>query len=159
MQYVFNHYALLYMLEQFPHNIGVDIWTSFNSACKDGTIVSHRESQKLLEQEAVEQESLIWSKQNSSIFRPSTTAEVEIIGEMMGKRAFDFLITPRLMRRRMPEETPFLLSIAKRYNCIFVYRKNIGRDFWPEIKMVCDSYDIKYMEVEECLMTLNCSKN
>ena len=150
---------ILYMLEQFPRNIGIEIWESFSKSCQDGTIVSHRESQKLLELEAVEQDSLIWSKQNSSIFRPSTTAEVEIIGKMMEKKVFDFLITPRLMRRRMPEESPFLLAITKRYNCVFVYRKNIVKDYWPEIKKVCDNYNIKYMEVEECLIALNSSTN
>lgn len=45
-KYIFDHYALLYMLEQFPKNIAAELWDSFVRSCDDGTIISHRESQK-----------------------------------------------------------------------------------------------------------------
>ena len=154
MEFVFDHNALLYMLEQFPRNLGTEVWNIFDKYCKNGKIISHRESQKLLEQEAVEQATLTWSKSNSAIFRTSTTAEVELLGQMMGKKEFDFLITSRLMERRMPEEAPFLLCIAKKHDRVLVYRKNTGRDFGNSVKKVCDNYGIKYMEVEDCLMRL-----
>ena len=141
MEFVFDHNALLYMLEQFPRNLGTEVWNIFDKYCKNGKIISHRESQKLLEQEAVEQATLAWSKSNSTVFRTSTTAEVELLGQMMGNKELDFLITSRLMQRRMPEEAPFLLCIAKKHDgmtdCADLLRANAAKG--GEKKPHCDN--------------------
>lgn len=157
MTYVFDHYSLLYMLEQFPRNIAIELWEIFAEGCKNGIIISHREAQKMLEQEAIEQESLEWSKSHSSFFKPTTTAEAETLGNMMDQKEFDFLVTPNLIQRRLPEAIPFLLCMAKKRDCFFVYRKNTNMDFIAKTLKICKRYGIKYMEVEECLMALKAS--
>ena len=153
-KYIFDHYALLYMLEQFPKNIAAELWDSFVRSCDDGTIISHRESQKILEREAIEQSSLDWSRTHSSLFKITTTKEACHLGELMEKHTFDFLATPKLLQRRLPEAIPFLLCADKEQPRIFVYRKNTNIDFMPKIKHICNNIDIRLMEVEDCLVRL-----
>ena len=69
MKFVFDHYALQYMLEQFPRNITKEYWAQFLAACQNGTITAHKETQKLLEQEVIETDSLKWCKENTSFFK------------------------------------------------------------------------------------------
>lgn len=154
MQFVFDHHALLYMLEQFPRNIIEDLWSLFAESCGNGAIVSHREALKLLEQEAVEQETVDWCKKHLSVFKTTTTVEAELLGEMMNRHVFDFLTTPKLAQRRMPESIPFILCMAKEQDRCFVYRKNTNNDFIAKAKKVCNAFSIEYLEVEECLMKL-----
>lgn len=154
MKYIFDHYALLYMLEQFPHSIASELWDAFSNNCENGTIVFHRESQKILEQEAVEQSSLDWEKKHSAQFSATTLKEAILLGNLMDSHVFDFLATPKLLQRRLPEATPFILCKAKEQSRVFVYRKNTNTDFLPKIKKICDSLDVKHMEVEECLLSL-----
>lgn len=158
MKFVFDHYALQYMLEQFPRNIATELWELFITSCNDETIVSHREAQKLLEQEVVEQDSLDWIKNNSAIFKTTTTVESELLGTMMDKGVFEFLSTPQLIQRRMPEAIPFILCMAKKQNRCFVYRKNTNIDFIAKAKKVCGTFGIQHMEIEECLMTLKAER-
>jgi len=154
MKYVFDHYALLYMLEQFPRNIALELWEIFDGLCKNGTIISQREALKCLEREAIEVQSLDWSKKNSSIFHTINENEAQFLGELMKKREFDFLNTPRLAERRMPEAIPFILCIAKKQQRHYVYRKNTNIDYSNRIMKICKSYKIKCLEVEDCLMGL-----
>jgi len=154
MRCVFDHYALLYMLEQFPRNIASELWESFNDWCKDGTIISQREAKKCLENEAVEIASLEWSKRYSSLFKPISEDEAVLIGEIMDRHEFDFFDNQRLAERRMPEAIPFILCMAKRQDRYYVYRKNTNDDFFNKIKKICSKYEIECIEVEECLLTL-----
>lgn len=154
MKFVLDHHSLLYMLEQFPRNIATELWELFVSSCKDETFISHREAQKTLEQDAVEEESLKWSRNNTSFFKTTTAAEAELLGVMMDKHEFDFFATPKLVQRRIPEAIPFILCMAKKNNRVFVYRKNTNADCLSKIKKICSAYDIKYMEIEECLLAL-----
>lgn len=154
MNYVFDHHALQYMLEQFPRGIASELWDMFATGCEDGTIISHKEAQKLLEQEAVESSSLKWSSDHANLFKGTTASEAQLLGDMMRKRVFNFLETPRLLQRRIPEAIPFILCIAKKQDRYFVYRKNTNTDFMPKIKRVCTLYDIGAMEVEECLIRM-----
>ncbi len=157
MKFVLDHYALLYMLEQFPRNIATDLWNIFVDRCNDGTLVSHRESQKIFEQEAVEEESLKWSQKNTAFFKTTTASEAELLGMMMDKGEFDFFATPKLVQRRMPEAIPFILCMAKKNDRVFVYRKNTNADCIAKIKKICTSYGITCMEIEDCLLTLKCN--
>lgn len=158
MKFVFDHHALLYMLEQFPQSIATELWTAFVNGCNSEVIVSHREAQKLLEQDAVETDSLEWSKKNSSIFKPTTSKEAKLLGEMMEKNIFDFFATPKLIQRRLPEAIPFILCAAKEQDRVFVFRKNTNIDFAPKIKSICAAYGVECMEVEECLLTLKANE-
>jgi len=155
MKCVFDHYALLFMLEQFPRSIATELWTLFDEWCKDGTIISQREARKQFEVEAIESESLLWCKANSTIFKPINEDEAKTLGEMMSNREFDFFDDPRLAERRMPEAIPFILSMAKNQDRFFVYRKNTNTDYFNKIKKICSSYKIKNIEVEECLLKLH----
>lgn len=159
MMCVFDHYALLYMLEQFPRNIAKELWALFEDCCKDETIISQREAQKCLEDVVVEQSSLEWSKKNSSLFKPISGEEARLLGDMMNKNEFEFFNSPKLAERRMPEAIPFIMCIAKLQSRYYVYRKNTNTDFFLKIKKICDSYQIKCIEVEECLFKLNKERN
>lgn len=157
MKFILDHHALLYMLEQFPRNIATELWKLFDESCKDGTIVSHREAQKNFEQDALEEGSLEWSHKNTVFFKTTTSAEAELLGAMMEKHEFDFFETPKLVQRRLPEAVPFILCMAKKNNRVFVYRKNTNSECISKIKKICSNYDIKCMEIEECLLALkNC---
>jgi hypothetical protein len=155
MKCVFDHYALLFMLEQFPRSIATDLWKLFDEWCNDDTIISQREARKRFENEAVESESLKWCKVNSAMFKPINENEAIILGEMMKKREFDFFNDPRLAERRMPEAIPFILCIAKNQDRYFVYRKNTNTDYFNKIKKICTAYKINHIEVEDCLLKLN----
>ena len=154
IKFVFDHHALQYMLEQFPRTIIPDLWQSFQIACQEGTVVSHKESLKCLDYSLVEGESLKWLKANSSVFRPSTTSEVEFLGRIMQNNEFEFLNTSDLMQRRLPEDMPFLLCIAHVHDSYYVYRKNTRSKTLSRIKALCNNYGIKNIEVEECLVKL-----
>ena len=154
MGYVFDHYALLYMLEQFPRTIAEQLWNRFEDCCKDETIVSQREAQKCLENEAVEPASLEWSKKNAKLFKLISTDEAQLLGTMMENREFEFLNIPHRAERRMPEALPFILAMAKLQNRKYVYRKNTNTDFANKIRAICESYEIETVEVEECLLAL-----
>lgn len=154
MKFVFDHYALLYMLEQFPQSIVPDLWELFAGNCDNECIISHREAMKQLDQDAIEISTLEWIKKHSSCFKPTTAKEAELLGVMMNAHDFDFLSKPSTMQRRIPESIPFLLCMSKEQDRIYVYRKNTNIDFIEKTKKVCASYEIKYMEVEECLKAL-----
>lgn len=157
MRFVFDHYALQYMLEQFPRNITKDFWTRFLVACRDGTIIAHRETCKLLEQEAIESDSLKWCKENTSLFKATTEAEADLLGQWMGQGVFNFLETSSFVRGRMPEDIPFMLCMAKRQDRCYVYRKNTNMRSFSQVKGICEEYGITFMEVENCLLCLaNC---
>ena len=127
MKFVFDHYALRYMLEQFPRNIATELWELFITSCNDETIVSHREAQKLLEQEVVEQNSLDWIKNNSAIFKTTTTVESELLGTMMDEGVFEFLSPP-------PTDTA---ANARSYSLHTMYGKKTK-------SMFCLSKEYKY---------------
>lgn len=156
MKFVFDHYALQYMLEQFPRNIMKEFWTQFLAACQDGTIVAHRETQKLLEQDAVESETLKWckAKENNPLFQVTTEIEAVLLGEWMEEGVFDFLETPSFIRSCMPEDIPFMLCMAKKQDRCYIYRKNTNMNLSSKIKDICHKYHIICMEVEECLLYL-----
>ena len=154
MVYVFDQYSLQYMLEQFPRTIAPELWQSFQQHCQEGTIVSHREVQKSLDNLLVEQDSLEWLKANSSMFRPTTQLEANFLGEMMQSKELDFLNTPDLTIRRLPEAIPFLLSMAYTHGIYYVFRKNTQPEIFPKIKRLCNMHGIKRMEVEDCLFKL-----
>lgn len=113
MKFVFDHYALQYMLEQFPRNNTKEFWTQFLIACQDGTITAHKETLKLLEQEVIEPDSLKWCKENASLFKVTTEAEAVLLGKWMEQGKFSFLETPFFVRSRIPEDIPFMLCMAK----------------------------------------------
>lgn len=159
MMCVFDHYALQYMLEQFPRNIAKELWTLFEDCCKDETIISQREAQKCLENVVVEQASLEWSKSNAALFKPIGVEEALLLGDMMDKNEFEFFNSAQLAERRMPEAIPFILCIAKSQGRYYVYRKNTNTDFFIKIQKICNSYQIKYIEVEECMFKLNEERN
>lgn len=154
MKFIFDHYALQYMLEQFPRSITKEFWTQFLAACQNGTITAHRETYKLLEQEAIEPDSLNWCKENSSLFKTTTEPEAVLLGKWMEQGIFAFLETPLFARSRMPEDIPFMLCMAKKQNRCYVYRKNTNIRSFLRVKTICEKYDITYMEVEECLLHL-----
>ncbi len=157
-KYVLDHHALQYMLEQFPRTIIPDLWEAFQQFCQEGVVVSHRESQKCLDYCLIEEDSLIWVNAHSSIFKPSTTAEIEFLGVMMKKKELDFLNTRDLTLRRLPEDMPFLLCMAHAQDGYYVYRKNTRSETLSRIKKICDAYKIKYMEVEACLVSMKAVK-
>lgn len=154
MKYIFDQNAFLYMLEQFPRHVAPEMWQAFVDAYQKGTIISHRETQKLFDQAAVEEDSLKWSKENSSIFKMTTSSEAILLGKMMDNHVFDFLATPQLLQRKMPQAIPFMLCMAKDRNGAFVYRKNTDINYLAKLKKVCDNYNIMHMEIEDCLMSL-----
>ena len=154
MGYVFDHYALLYMLEQFPRSIATGPWALFEECCRDNTIISQREAQKSLDNDAVELSSLEWAKKNSGIFKPIGHSENNFLGIMMANKEFDFYENPRLAERRVPEAIPFILCMAKVQGRRYVYRKNTNTDVFNKITKICKSYEIDYIEVEECLLCL-----
>lgn len=154
MKYVLDHNAILYVLEQFPRSIAPDLWKAFNENCKNGVLVSHCEALKLLQQDAVERESIEWSKENSPFFKKTTTAEAALLGEIMEKEELNFFETPALAQRRLPVAIPFIICMAKIQNRCFVYRKNTNADFLAKTKRVCEMHGIKHLEIENCLMNL-----
>ena len=154
MKFVFDHYALQYMLEQFPRNITKEFWAQFLIACQDGTITAHKETLKLLEQEVIEPDSLKWCKENVSLFKVTTEAEAVLLGKWMEQGKFSFLETPFFVRSRIPEDIPFMLCMAKKCDRCYVYRKHTNMHSFTEIKKICDEYCITYMEVEDCLLHL-----
>ena len=154
IKYIFDQHALQYMLEQFPRMIVPELWQSFQALCNDGTIVSHREVQKCLDTVLIEQSSLEWVKKNSAVFRPTTEAEATFLGVMMQKEELDFFNTSDFARRRLPESIPFLLSMAYVQNSYYVFRKNTRVEIMPKVQKICSNYDIKCMEVEECLLKM-----
>lgn len=154
MKFVFDHHALQYMLEQFPRSITKDFWDRFLAACRDGTIVAHRETRKLLEQAAIEPDSIKWCKENTSLFKATTAAEADLLGKWMGLGVFVFLETAAFVRGRMPEDIPFMLCMAKKQDRCYVYRKNTNMRSFSQVKGICKEYGIAFMEVEECLLHL-----
>ncbi len=154
MKFIFDHYALQYMLEQFPRNITKEYWAQFLEACQDGTVAAHRETQKLLEQEVLESDSLKWCKEHISFFKPTTEAEAVLLGTWMRRGMFDFLETPLFARSRIPEDIPFMLCMAKIQGRCYVYRKNTNMRLFLNIEAICKKCDITCMEVEECLLHL-----
>ncbi len=155
MKFVFDHYALQYMLEQFPRSITKEFWTQFLTACQDGTIAAHRETHKLLEHEVIELASLKWCEENRSLFKTTTEAEASLLGKWMKQGIFDFLETPLFTRSHMPEDIPFMLCMAKKQNRCYVYRKHTNVYLFSKVKTICEKYDITCMEVEECLLHLS----
>ena len=157
MKFVFDHYALQYMLEQFPRSITKDFWGRFLAACQDETIIAHRETCKLLEQDAIEPDTLKWCKENAFLFKPTTEAEANLLGQWMRQGVFAFLETASFVRGRIPEDIPFMLCMAERQNRCYVYRKNTNMRSFSQVKEICKKYDITFMEVEDCLLCLaNC---
>lgn len=154
MKFVFDHYALQYMLEQFPRNITKEYWTQFLAACQNGTITAHKETQKLLEHEAIEPDSLKWCKENTSFFKTTTETEAALLGKWMKQGVFDFLETPLFVRSRIPEDIPFMLCMAKKQDRCYAYRKHTNMRSFLKVEEICKKYDITYMEVEECLLHL-----
>ncbi|WP_251320025.1 DUF4411 family protein [Flintibacter muris] len=154
MKFVFDHYALQYMLEQFPRNITKEYWAQFLAACQNGTITAHKETQKLLEQEVIETDSLKWCKENTSFFKTTTETEASLLGTWMGQGMFDFLETPLFVRSHMPEDIPFMLCMAKKQDRCYVYRKHTNMHSFSKVEEICKKYGITCMEVEECLLHL-----
>ena len=153
MSYIFDNYALQYMLEQFPKSVASEIWSEFCSKCEDGIIISERETKEKLIMEAVESETIEWCKSNASIFKAIGEKESIFLCELMQSKEFNFLDTPDLAERRIPEGLPFLLCIAKIQDRYFIYRKNTNTDIMKRILSVCKKYSIKYMEIEEFLVS------
>lgn len=154
MKFVFDHYALQYMLEQFPRNIIKEYWTQFLVACQNGTITAHKETQKLLEQEVIETNSLKWCKENTSFFKTTTETEATLLGIWMRQGLFDFIETPLFVRSRMPEDIPFMLCMAKKQDRCYVYRKHTNMRSFLKVEEICKKCGITCMEVEECLLHL-----
>ena len=150
MKYVFDNYALQYMLEQFPRKVMKKEWISFEQQCSNGTIISEKQVLLILESEATEISTLDWIKRNDNIFKSISGRESIILGEMIDKGIFDFYNEPHLAVRKLPESIPFILSIAKNQNCIFVYRKN--SKYLKTILDICENEQIKKMEIEEYIL-------
>lgn len=153
MNYIFDSYALQYMLEQFPKAIAPQIWENFCAKCIDGTIISERETKEKLIAEAIESETLEWCKSNAGVFKPIGEKESIFLKGLMQSKEFNFLNTTDLAERRIPEGLPFLLSIAKTQNRYFVYRKNTNADIMKRIISVCKNHSIRYIEIEEFLVS------
>lgn len=152
MKYIFDNYALQYMLEQFPKNVLPDIWEKFCDGCNTGEIISERETKEKLTLEAVELETIDWCKTNSSVFHAIGEKESIILNSLMGSKEFNFLDNSQLAERRIPEGLPFILCLAKSQNRHFVYRKNTNVDIIQRVLAVCKKHGIQAIEVEEFLL-------
>lgn len=153
MKFIFDSYALQYMLEQFPKFIATDVWDRFCTYCKDGTVISERETKEKLLLEAIEPETIDWCRSNASVFKAIGEKESIFLNELMRCQEFKFLDTPQLAERRIPEGLPFILGLAKVQSRCFVYRKNTNADIIVRILKVCKKHSIASMEVEEFLLT------
>jgi len=153
--YIFDHYALLYMIEEFPRIIAQNHWKSFECFCLDGTIISQKEAQKSMDNTAKEPASLDWSKNHAALFLQINGEEAQVLGEMMKKKEFDFFDKPQLVIRRTPEAIPFILCMAKVQKRIYVYRKSTNLEFLPRIMKICNQYGIAIMETQEWLTKIN----
>jgi len=149
---IFDNNSLQYMLEQFPRTIIPELWRVFENGCKDGTIISERETRKKLENEALDIKTLEWCKDNTPLFKAINEKESSLLGELMENNVFDVFNNPNLFERRLPEGIPFILCMAKIQNRIYVFRKNT--DVLASIKKICDNNKIEYIEVEEYLLKL-----
>ncbi len=150
--YIFDSYALQYMLEDFPQKAVPELFEKFCQLCSNGTIISERETRKRLETETVEVETIDWCKKNSGVFKPLSEADSITLANLMIANIFEFLDNEQLAVRRSPEGLPFILSMAKAQSRCFVYRKNKNREIMQKILKICKQYEILYLEVDEFLI-------
>lgn len=154
MKYILESSSLKYLLEEFPRTIMPELWGQFEQECNNGTVISDRETQKLLiDTELPNIESIAWVESNKYIFKSISQEEALELGVMMNKGVFSYYENnPRLVDRKIAEGVPFLLAMAKTQNNTFVYRKN-GKDC-NLIVNTCKKENIICIEVEEFLLHL-----
>lgn len=152
--YLLNSDSLKYMLIQYPRSIMPAFWDKFEVACDNDYIISSRETRKKVEQELSTDYSLEWVNKHRKIFKTLDETDANVLGEYMLEGIFnDFEEDPRFARRRLPEDTPFLIAMAKSKNGIIVYRQDCLMT--DKLKALCKKAGIKNIELEEMILQLN----
>lgn len=154
MIYILDSSSIKYLLDEFPKNLVPNIWDKFENLCILDEVISDREVKKELEIELNTSQSIDWLEKNKSIFKPLQKKEAITLGEMIKDGVFSFYENSvRLITRKLPEGVPFILAKAKCNGYIVVYRKN-SRNANLIVK-ICDDNNIKHLEVEEFLLSIN----
>lgn len=121
--YLLDGESIKYMLIQYPRSIMPSFWDKFEKACENDDIISAKETWKKIEPELSTDYSIEWVNSHKKIFKTLDEKDAHVLGEYMHKGLFDdFEDDPRLARRRLPEDIPFLIAMAKSKNGIMVYR-------------------------------------
>ena len=122
---------------------------------KKGNLFSERETLKQLKQDVIDVECLDLLEKNKGSFGLLTEKDASVLGEMMKKHEFDFIVnSPQIQQRRDHEGLPFIIAMAKaeNKNTTLVYRKN--SPFVKQITSICKKENIQCLEVEEMLMQI-----
>jgi hypothetical protein len=111
-KYIIENTALTYILESIPHKLIEDVWNKFNEYCDCDKIISDKETKKLLTKELVEEESLLWIEEHSSMFKGITQKEAQELGELVDLGFFNDYDTSMEIVRKLPISIPFIIAMA-----------------------------------------------
>lgn len=154
-KYILGVSAISYILESFPRKLMEAVWHKFEEHCNNGLVITDRETKKALERELTENESMKWISKHPEMFKPITQKEAERLGELVQSGTFDYYINSPAIIRKLPEATPFIMTMAIEQNRILVMHKTCKDK--KKIEQICKDNSITFIEVEEYLMDAKAS--
>lgn len=159
MIYILDNSALKYLLDEFPQKLYKHNWELFEKNVLEGSVITDRETKKMLEDELVDESSKEWLEKHKEMFKPLSANDSKELSDMMERNVFDkYENDVNLIYRKRPIGIPFALSMAKSRGNLstFVYRKNsIEANF---IDSTCEKEKINHIEVEDMMISI-CTKH
>ena len=149
-KYILDSTAISYILESFPRKLMEEVWFKFEEQCEDAYVITDRETKKALDRELTENESIEWISKHSEMFKPITQKEAEQLGKLVKESTFDFYNSSPALVRRLPEATPFIISMAIEQGRILVMHKTCKDK--KKVQQICADNGITYIDVEEYLI-------
>lgn len=149
MKYVFDESAIYYMLETFPRKAVPVLFERFCVDCRNGYIVSDKETRKSLNHLFEEEDSFDWLDDNKKMFYAIGQRESELLGDLISAGRFDFLSEAAEFSRNLPIAIPFIVTIAKSQNRTLVMDKK-AKDS-KAVENICQEKNICFFFVDDYL--------
>ncbi len=156
MKFIADKSAFKYLCDDFTRKLNKSTWDIIVEMLEKGNLFSERETLKQLKQDVIDAECLELLEKNKVSFGLLTEKDANVLGEMMKKHEFDFIVnSPQIQQRRDHEGLPFVIAMAKaeNKNTTLVYRKY--SPFEKQITSICKKENIKCLEVEDMLMQIH----
>lgn len=156
MTYILDNSALKYLLDEFPKKQFKVNWDLFEQHILDGTVITDRETRKMLEEELVDDSSREWVENHKNMFKPLSANDSKALSNMMERNVFKkYENDTNLIYRKRPIGIPFALSMAKSRgdSSAFVYRKHSLEERF--INSTCQNEKINLIEVEDMMINIS----
>jgi hypothetical protein len=153
MKYIFDTSSLI-KLKHFYPNIFQSVWVGLDKLVKEGYFISTREVWNELDGRDQGVHLNKWLKQNKSIFKIPTRAELLLVSEILKVKHFQNLIGNLHRLKGTPVADPFVIACAK-INEGTVVTEEVHKPNAAKIPNVCKKFNIKYMNLHQFMESQN----